>query len=232
VSAVFESVKTTRISDQIAAQVRRLLLEGKLTPGQRLPTENELAEQFAVSRTSVREALSVLESEGLVERHKNGGTFMRKYSLKQVLSSFQFPPKMDHELFADLVEVREWLEVQIVKLASERAEDEDLLRIQRTLEMMEQDIAAGNSGVESDVLFHQCLAIATKNQILAGLVLSIGQMMKDTRARTLSVPGRLEACLAEHKAIYEAVREHDTERGCRLIREHLAIVREILNTLK
>lgn len=229
---MFENVKAQRISDQIAAQVRRLLLEGKLTPGQRLPTETELAEQFDVSRASVREALSILESEGLVERHKNGGTFMRKYSLKRVLGSFQFPQKMDHELFADLIEVREWLEVQIVKLASERAEEEDFLRLRRTLEMMEQDLVAGNSGVESDILFHQCLAVATKNQILAGLVLSIGQLMKETRTRTLSVPGRLEACLEEHRAIYEAVLEHDSARGCRLIQEHLAKVREILNVLK
>jgi len=225
---VFKSVKATRLSDQIVAQLRRLILEGKLQPGQRLPTETELAEKLAVSRASVREALSVLESEGLVERRKNEGTFLRRYSLQRVLNSVEFPRKMDHELFADLVEAREKLELQIVELAAKRADELDLLRIERTLEMMEKDLAAGRSGVEADILFHQCLATATKNQVLAGLVRSIGRMMQDTRVRTLLVPGRLAACLAEHRAIYEAVRDHDAERGRRLIREHFERVREIL----
>ncbi|MDI6711071.1 MAG: FadR/GntR family transcriptional regulator [Bacillota bacterium] len=228
---MFESVKATRISDQIVAQLRRLVLEGKLKPGQRLPTETELAEKFEVSRASVREALSVLESEGLVERRKNEGTFLRRYSLNRVLSAVEFPRKLDHELFADLVEAREKLELQIVELAAQRADDLDLLRIERTLEMMEKDLAAGRSGIEADILFHQCLAAATKNQVLAGLVRSIGRMMQETRARTLVVPGRLAACLEEHRAIYEAVRDHDAERGCRLIQEHLNRVREILTRL-
>ncbi|MFZ5900522.1 MAG: FadR/GntR family transcriptional regulator [Bacillota bacterium] len=229
---MFQNVKATRVSDQIVAQLRRLLLEGRLKPGQRLPTETELAEKFAVSRASVREALSVLESEGLVERRKNGGTFLRRYSLHRVLSAVEFPKKLDREMFFDLVEAREKLELQIVELAAARADDLDLLSIRRTLEMMEQDIAAGRSGIEADILFHQRLAVATKNQVLAGLARSIGQMMKETRARTLRVPGRLAACLAEHRAIYEAVRDGDAARGSRLLREHLARVREILAELE
>ena len=227
---VFESVKVTRLSDQIVTQLHRLILEGKLRPGQRLPTETELAEKLAVSRASVREALSVLESQGVVERRKNG-TFLRRYSLKRVLDAVEFPRRLDRELFADLVEAREKLELQIVELAAARADELDLLRIERTLAMMEEDLAAGRNGIESDILFHQCLGIATKNQVLAGIARSIGRMMQDTRARTLSIPGRLAACLQEHRAIYEAVRDRDAARGRRLLQEHLDRVREILSSL-
>lgn len=228
---MFQNVKTIRVSDQIATQIRRLLLEGKLKPGQRLPTESELAEKFGASRASVREALSALESEGLLERRKNGGTFLRRFSLNRVLSAVEFPRKLDRELFADLVEARQMLEIQIVELAALRADHQDLQRIERALEIMGEDLAAHRSGLEADILFHQCLAAATKNQVLTGLSRSIGRMMQKTRARTLDVPGRLAQCLKEHREIYEAVRDHDSERGRRLIKEHLALVRQILDEL-
>ncbi len=228
---MFENVKTIRISDQIASQIRNLLLEGKLKPGDRLPTESELTEKFGASRASVREALSALESEGLVERRKNGGTFLRRLSLNRVLNAVEIPRKLDYELFTDLVEARQMLEVQIVELAAARAEDIDLHRIERTLEMMREDIAANRSGIESDILFHQCLAAATKNQVLTGLSRSMGRMMQKTRARTLDVPGRLAECLKEHRDIFEAVRDHDAARGCRLIKEHLALVRQIIDVI-
>ena len=230
---MFENIKTIRISDQIATQIRHRLLEGKLKTGEKLSTEFELAEQFGVSRASVREALKALEAEGLVERRKNGGTFVRRYSLSRILDSVEFPRKMDHELFADMVEAREKLELQVVELAAQRADVADFLRLEKTLEMMEGDLAAGRSGIQADILFHQCLAGATKNHFLAGLVRSIGQNMKETRERTLTVPGRLSECLQEHRLIYQAVRYGDAELGCRLIQEHLSKVRqtlEILNT--
>lgn len=228
---MFQNVKPIRISDQIATQIRHLLLEGKLKPGERLPTESELAEKFGASRASVREALSALESEGLVERRKNGGTVLRRFSLNRVLSDVEFPRKLDRELFFDLVEARELLEIQIVELATKRADQIDLNRIERALEIMQEDISMNRNGIESDILFHQCLAAATKNQVLTGLSRSIGHMMQKTRARTLAVPGRLNECLNEHQAIYEAVAEHNAELARRLIKAHLSQVRLIMDEL-
>lgn len=225
---MFETVKSIRVSDQIASQIRRLILESKIKPGDRLAKETELAAKFGVSRASVREALSVLESEGIVERRKNGGTFFRKYSLNKVLDSFEFPRKLDHEVFEDLVEVREKLELQIVELAAKRATELDILRLERTLELMQEDIETGGNGIEADILFHQCLAVATQNQVLAGVAQSIGRVMQETRILTLRVPGRLEECFEEHKAIYRAVCNRDVEQGCQLIKEHLLRVRLIL----
>lgn len=228
---VFETIKPNRISDQIASQLRQLITAGKLLPGERLPTEPELAKRFSVSRASVREALFLLESEGLVERKKNGGTFIRRYSLTRLLAAVEFPAKMDKELFADLVESRERLELQAVELATYRADEMDFLRLERALEMMEQALQDGNDGVEADILFHQCIAVATKNQILAGLIRSIEKMMQETRSQTLSVPGRMEVCINEHRAIYEAILNRDAPRGMKLMQEHLIKVQEILKTL-
>lgn len=228
---MFETVKPTRISDQILAQLRRLILEGKIKPGERLPAETELAKKFGVSRASLREALTVLESEELVERRKNGGTFLRQYSLKEVLDAVEIPSKLDNELFADFIEARERIELQIVELAALRADDVNLLCIERTIELMEQDIAEGLSGVEADILFHQCLGVATKNQILAGMVRSIENLMQETRSKTLSYEGRLKECLKEHKAIFEAIRDHDAERGVAVMKDHLAKVRDIMSLI-
>ncbi len=227
---MFKCIKPTRVSDQIVEQINRLLLKGKLEPGQRLPSEAELAEKFGVSRATVREALSALESDGVVERSKNG-TFIRRYSIHRILDAVDFPRKLDHELFADLLEARMKLELQIIDLACQRADEVDLLKIELALGLMEKDLLSGQVKVESDIMFHQCLAVATKNQVLAGLARSIGQMLKDMRSKTLLVPGRLSVCLQEHRAIYEAIKNRDSELGCKLIQEHLEAVQGILDSL-
>ncbi len=223
---MFKTIKQPRVSDQIVDQIHRLLLTRTLQPGQRLPTEAEMAEEFGVSRSAVREAFSALEIQGIIERRKNG-TFLRQYSLNRILDTVEFPQKLDHELFADLIEARVKLEQQIIDLACERVDETDLLRMESTLSLMEDDLLSGKSGVDADILFHQCLAAATKNQVLAGLGRSIGKMLKDTRMKTLQAPGRLAACLEEHRAIYEAVKRQDSETGRRLIEEHLTVVKDI-----
>jgi len=228
---MFKNIKQPRVSDQIVDQIHNLLLTRALKPGQRLPTETELADEFGVSRSTVREAFSVLEVQGVIERRKNG-TFLRKYSLNRILDAVELPRKMDHELFADLIEARIHLELQVIDLACKRVEETDLLRMETAIQMMEDDLVAGRSGVEADIFFHQCLAVATKNQVLAGIGRSFGQMLKETRMKTLQAPGRLAECLKEHRQIYEAVKNHDTDTARILIQEHLKVVRNILLDMK
>lgn len=228
---MFKSIKQPRVSDQIVDQINKLLLTRALQPGQRLPTETELAEEFGVSRSAVREAFSALEFQGVIERRKNG-TFLREYSLSRILDTVELPQKLDHELFADLIEARIKLELQIIDLACERADETDLLRMESALSLMEEELLTGESGIDADIFFHQCLAAATKNQVLAGLGRSIGRMLKDTRMKTLQAPGRLAECLKEHRSIYEAVKRHDVEAGRRLIQEHLKVVKDIHSDMK
>lgn len=161
---MFQNIKSIRVSDQIVSQIQVQIVEGQLAEGQKLPNEQDLAQQFGVSRASVREALSMLESKGVVERHKNGGTFLCKYCLEKILAAIDIPRKLDSELFEDLYEAREILEIRVAELACERADELDFMKIEKTLDMMQTSLEKGDSGIKADILFHQCIAMATKNQ--------------------------------------------------------------------
>lgn len=229
--SLFQNIRTIRVSDQIVNQIQAQIVEGKLAEGQKLPNEQALASQFGVSRASVREALSMLESKGVVERHKNGGTFLCKYCLEKILAAIDIPRKLDSELFEDLYEARELLEIRVAGLACERADELDFAKIEKTLAMMQASLEKGDSGIKADILFHQCIAMATKNQVIAGIVRSLGTMLEDMRVKTLAYPGRLEACLKEHRAIYRAIRERDPERCSELMKQHFGAVADIRNDL-
>ena len=228
---LFQNIKSIRVSDQIVSQIQAQIVEGRLAEGQKLPNEQALAQQFGVSRASVREALSMLESKGVVERHKNGGTFLCKYCLEKILAAIDIPRKLDSELFEDLYEAREILEIRVAELACERADELDFMKIEKTLDMMQASLEKGDSGIKADILFHQCIAMATKNQVIAGIVRSLGTMLEGMRVKTLAYPGRLEACLKEHRSIYLAIRKGDQKLCSELMKKHFGAVAEIRSEL-
>jgi len=228
---LFQNIRPVRVSDQIVNQIQCQIVDGRLEEGQRLPTENELAQQFGVSRTSVREALSILESKGIVERHKNGGTFLCRCCLEKILSAIDIVRKPDSKMFEDLYEAREIFEIKVAELACQRADKLDLMKMERTLDMMQESIRKGDSGIEADILFHQCIAMATKNQVIAGMVRSLGMTLKGMRIKTLAYPGRLEKCLQEHRAICDAIRQRDQKLCGELMRQHFSAVAKIRGEL-
>jgi GntR family transcriptional repressor for pyruvate dehydrogenase complex len=224
---VFRNIRAMRVSDRIVSQIQDMIVEGKLSVGQKLPNETELSQQLGVSRTSVREALSILEAKGVVERHKNGGTFLCRCSLEKILSVVDIPHKCDSELFSDLEEARAVIESRIGELACQRADRLDLEKIAKTLDMMQQSIIEGESGLKADLLFHQCLAMAAKNQVLAGLAQSLGTASQEIAAGMGFPSGNPEKSLEEHRAIYEAIRKHDQKMCSALLQNHFGCSRKL-----
>ena len=119
---LFQNIKSMRVSDQIVNQIQARLWKASWPKGRNCRMNTELAQQFGVSRASVREALSMLESKGVVERHKNGGTFLCRLCLEKILAAIDIPRKLDSELFEDLYEAREILEIKVGELACQRAD--------------------------------------------------------------------------------------------------------------
>jgi GntR family transcriptional repressor for pyruvate dehydrogenase complex len=130
---MFKNIKINRISDEISFQIKQMVLKNELQSGNKLPTELELAEMFSVSRTAVREALCSLEAQGLIERKKSGGTVIKQFTANKILESIIFAPKSDLQMFTDFMEARKVLESQIVVLAIEKSQTEDLELIEQSL---------------------------------------------------------------------------------------------------
>ncbi len=223
-------IKTRKIYEEIVEQIRKLVTDGDLKPGDRLPSERDLAERLQVSRASVREALSALEMMGLLEVRSGEGTYIRQGNIESVIIPLAWALSMEKDTVLELLEVRKILEVQAVCLAAERAGEEDLTELQRALQAMRLDLEAGKLGEEADHSFHYTVARAAHNKILLRLMNTISDTMQQTlttsRLKLYQGAGTPEKLYHEHIEIYEAIQTKDVERAKTSMFNHLAGVEQ------
>ncbi|WP_046176309.1 FadR/GntR family transcriptional regulator [Domibacillus indicus] len=228
---IFNELQTTRIYEKIVLQIRNLIKEGKLKPGDRLPAERELAKILGCSRTSLREACRVLESEGLIVSKPGGGRFIQKVD-ERVPGNARFNPVeiLEKSAVMHFIEAREALEPRIADLASERAEDKDIVKMEAALKVLEEKLKNPEEKVEADSNFHLALAEATQNFVFVSLMETNLSMYRPVRKQTLQSEARYEQSLGEHRAILEAVKRKDRQAAVEAMKVHLQRIRE--NILK
>ncbi len=215
--------RTRRVYEEVAEEIKSWILEGKLKPGERLPSEEELLRRFGVSRASLREAFRLLESMGLVETVLGRGRFVR---------SIPYADKESPRIFYETIIARELLEPSITRYAARSATEEDIERIRRVIERVEgkTDIAM-NDLIKYDQDFHLEVAKATHNFLLINITMDYLNIIKGLRESTLKVPGRKEKSFREHKRIYEAIAKRDEEGAYKADLEHVRNIRRIIEKL-
>ncbi|GAV22061.1 FadR/GntR family transcriptional regulator [Carboxydothermus pertinax] len=226
----FQQIRTKKIYEEIIEQIRSLIARRELKPGDKLPSERELAESLGVSRASVREALSALEVLGVLEVRPGEGTFVREVAADKSFQSLTLLLLLDTTL--EVLEVRKILESGAIVLATERATDEDIERLEEAVLIMEKDLKQGDLGDEADFMFHYGLALATHNSLLVRLMNSIAdtmrQSLKINRERLFRTPGMPEIFYKYHKEILEAIKDRDKIRAQKVLEEHLTVAEEKL----
>jgi GntR family transcriptional repressor for pyruvate dehydrogenase complex len=220
-------VRSSRLYEQIVRQVEESIHKGILKAGEQLPPERELAQQFRVSRTAVREAVKALTEKGLVEAYPGRGTFITEstpYSMRQSLDRMM---KMGQpEGSAYLAEVREILEPEIASLAATRVDAEDLASMREQIAIMDNARKDPDAFIEADLDFHLALAEAAANPVILSLIDSIVGLLREQRMGIFHVEGGPERGQYHHKRIMEAV-EHRDPLGARdAMKAHLRQVRE------
>jgi GntR family transcriptional regulator, transcriptional repressor for pyruvate dehydrogenase complex len=223
----YEAIRSERLYTKIVDQIQRRILAGELKVGDTLPSERELAEQFKVSRTAVREAVKTLSEKGLVEVYPGRGTFITNGTNKAVRSSFGMMMKIGQpDGTQDLVEVREIFEPEIAGLAAVRASPESIAAMQRAVEIMDQALDDAETFIEADLDFHLSLAEASQNAIILALIDFIVDLLREQRIRIFFVDGGPQRGQMHHKRILEAVVQHDPAAACEEMRSHLLQVRK------
>ncbi|MGN8646626.1 FadR/GntR family transcriptional regulator [Gracilibacillus sp. HCP3S3_G5_1] len=220
----FETVTAEKIPQTIVAQIRKRLINGDLKPGQLLPSEIKLAEMFGVSRSSVRDAMQILESTGYVNRRKKGGTTIRKVTFQDIANIYI--PKAEKDALYDLLETREVLETAVVQFAIKRCTKEDLEELEKTIDWM---IGRPDQAAEADIVFHTTLARISQNQVMLNIIKSLEEIMNKLQERTIDYPGRLENIVKEHKQIVSAIRNKDEQAAVKYMRTHIQKIGEILD---
>ncbi len=222
----YEAIRSERLHMKIIEQIQRRILAGDLKVGDHLPPERDLAEQFQVSRTAVREAVKMLSEKGLVEIRPGRGTFVTNGTSQAARSSLGMMMKIGQpDGTLDLVEVREIFEPEIAALAAERARDEHLEAMRRAVEIMDRSLDSAESYIEADLDFHLALAEASNNAIILALLDLFVDLLREQRMKIFRVEGGPQRGQVHHKRILAAVAARQPEAARAEMRQHLRQVR-------
>lgn len=215
---------TATMPDRVTQALLELIRSGVYPAKSRLPSEAEMSQRFGVSRTVIREAVSRLKSEGLVESRQGSGVFVREVGPD---TPFRIDPTVVDSIQAVLqvAELRRGVESEIAALAAERSGKAEIADIRARLQAIDDDVAAGKDGVDADMEFHRSIARATGNPHFLALWDFLGQFLKGTIATSRAWEAREESTRAqvreEHKALYEAIAHKDPEAARAAARTHM-----------
>ena len=231
---MFNKVQTKKVYMKIVEQVRDLIKEGRLKPGDKLPPEQVLTEEFGTSRPSVREALSALEILGITESRGGKGNFI-KDNFNFPLYEQKFRELEEEESPFELLEARKVLETEIVGLAAKNATEEEIVTIQGSLNKMKGAVTNIPEIMEFDREFHINIARAAHNSLLFSMMIYLTDLLKEKlwinlKEKSWSIPGRLKKYLKEHTEIFNAIKNKDSKGARNRMYDHLAgVERDLLN---
>ncbi|WP_134703854.1 FadR/GntR family transcriptional regulator [Ammoniphilus sp. YIM 78166] len=228
---MFESLKVDRksVSSAVIEHIKQLIHEEKLTPGDKLPSEREMAGQIQVSRNTVREAYKMLEAEGyLIIKHGNGVFVADQESQIRKLTASLF---VKEDQVRDLLSIRKVLEVEAVKWAAQRGTPQDYRYLHNVLDDMKTLIKDRNyeelKSLDQD--FHIHIAQMSGNRIMLRIMLNLVDMINEMQNESLLIPGRAKQSLDEHLQILKAMEEKDIQKAGQYMQEHLTSIEQSLS---
>lgn len=224
----FHIVRKTRVSKEIIDQVRDLIASGRLNPGDRLPSERELAQTFGVGRSTVREAIRAMESMGLVETRAGEGTFLAGPASRNPRDPLMAALFSAWDTQLKLFEVREVLEPGLAGLAARRATPEQIERLRSVLRDQEEKVKRGQAYMQEDTSFHFLIAEATGNEALVRIMDGLMDLLRQTRETSWQRSGRPARSLKQHLAILEAIEDRNPRVAERRMRGHIRNIERLI----
>lgn len=218
---MLKAIKKTRIHEEVVSQIYQMIRDGQFKTGDQLPAERELAETFKISRTSVREALRALESQGLIISRTGTGNFIADLPIESLVAPLARFLVEEKSALADIFELRKLIEPQIASLAAERATGREIARMKKLLDKQREQVDAGATGVDADTEFHFAIGQATQNHAVEKLVSGLLDILSHSREESLQTAGRRQASIESHLAIVAAIEKHDQAQAREAMRDHI-----------
>ena len=221
---MFKPIKHTKVSDEIMNQMKNLISEGRLKPGDQLPPERELIKLFGVSRPPLREALKSLVAMGFLEVNPAKRTFVKSVISERVQDPLSLLIKTDTQKIFDLIEVRKAMEAWSAFHAAERATEEDIKQLESIIKGMREAFEKGRSWEKDDADFHLAIAQATHNTIQTHIMSTIYDLLRESVARVFTDRVKVKKLLGQHYRIFIAIKRHAPEKARARTLEHLDYV--------
>jgi len=206
-------------TSNVAAQLRQRIVEGDYAYEERLPAERNLAQEFGVSRGTIRSVLQILEQQNMVERQIGSGTYVthRETTNQREITSLTSPVEMN--------EVRIAIEPQMVRLAIANASSRDLDELHEALRQCEECDSDPEKFARADTAFHMALASCSRNKLMYWLYERISEVRRNAQWRTMKAKlltaERINSYNRQHRQLYEAIAARDTSSAVQLIKDHL-----------
>ena len=210
--------------EQVVQRLREHVRTAGLDAGDKLPAERELADRLAVSRASIKQAILVLQVQGIVEVRHGGGTYLRR---REVDSEPVEELVARRGRLPDVLDAREGLETKLAELAAERRTEDDLAEIDAALADMRSLIDGDELGADGDRRFHTAITAAAHSSLLADFMRTIASEIAESRQESLRQPDRPRKSLQQHERIAEAIRAGDPRKAASAMRRHLRTVSRV-----
>ncbi len=207
--------KKAPVYEEVMVRLAGLLQQGRLKPGDRLPSERALAERLRVSRATIREALRAMQLKGLIVSRHGSGSFMADGRPEELANA------LHHLALHDIFELRLLIEPSIAALAAERATRQDLVRLESILQQQESELKEKRMAGPTDAAFHSTLAEATHNRALMQVGATVMKVISPSRNESFQTAERARLSLASHRRIVTAIQARDSVEARRAMEEHI-----------
>ena len=221
-------IRTKRLYEEIVEQIRLLIADGKLKPGDKLLAERELADRFQVSRASVREAIRTLEMLGVIDIRPGEGTYIRETETDDIIRPLAMFMAVERSSVIDMFEMRRIFETATASLAAQRATEQEILEIEATLENMKAhlNLQDPEKGEGFDAAFHFAIAEATHNTLLSKLFKTISEDFSKANSAArrrlyLDNVKNPQRIIDQHSNILKAIQARSPKGAAEAMRVHL-----------
>ncbi len=216
-------IRKKRLFEEIILAIEEYVRDNKISPGEKLPSESSLAAMFDVSKTAIREAMSVLHINGIVETRSGSGTFLKEVQngiLDNIIQGL-----INKDELVEILEFRRGLEVEASALAAMKATTKDLEVIETAHNSLIEVNKSGLMGVHEDFLFHYSIVLASHNSLYINVFDSLASKIKEeiriSKMQSAKISGRYSVIHKEHTDIFEAIKNENFEKASFAMRQHL-----------
>jgi len=222
---LLKPIKKVRLYENAVEQIQSLILSRKYKPGDRLPTERSLAEQFNISRPSLREALRILGVMGLIEIKGGDGIYVKEVDFQPYIKSLNLSIssrlQMERDSLMKLWEVRKIVEVGMVDLAFKKITEPHLKSLWWCIEEMKKNIDDQDAFISSGIRFHRLIAEICQNEILILIWDTLADLIRRSHDKIYRISRSPKKSLQAHKKIYLALKERDSRKAVEAMKQHM-----------
>ncbi|HEY6100193.1 MAG TPA: FadR/GntR family transcriptional regulator [Anaeromyxobacter sp.] len=223
-----EAPGTVRAYEGLLMHLHRQVEEGALRPGDKLPSERKLAERFGIGRSSVRDAIRILEVRGVVKPRQGGGTVVQAFSSDVLVAELASTLVRKRALVQELMEVRCMIEPPLAARAAAHASSGQIEHLEEILRRQRDKVSRGEMAVEEDSQFHSEIARAAGNPVMLAVLDTLVSLLTETRRRFLHDEERARTSLTGHRLVLRAIRRREPSAAEAAMRKHIRSVEAII----